>query len=83
MGYKPYAMSDGRGIMFATPEKALFDFLYLNPYYNTESEILDLRLDEDYMAEEFNFDSFEYFCSLSKNDKLQQRIKLLLKLYRQ
>jgi len=83
IGYKPLAMADGRCILFATPEKALFDFLYLNPYYNTEDEMRELRLDEDYMNEDFNYDSFFVFCSQTKNKKFQQRITTLLNIYRQ
>jgi hypothetical protein len=34
--------------LFATPEKALLDLLYLNPYYKTEQDMEELRLDEYY-----------------------------------
>lgn len=31
-GYQPKPMADGRSILFATPEKALLDLLYLYPF---------------------------------------------------
>ena len=45
-GYDLMEMEGGRRIMFATPEKALADMLYLYPFYDTEREIEELRLDE-------------------------------------
>lgn len=80
-GYKPLLMSDGRSILFAMPEKALFDFLYLNPYYNTKDEILELRLDDDFMAEEFNYDRFKQYCSLVTTKTFENRISILLNIY--
>lgn len=81
-GYKPLMMQDGRSIMFAHPEKALFDFLYLNPYYNTEQDMEELRLDEDFMSEDFDYDRFEGYCSLIKNHSFGNRISMLYKVYR-
>jgi len=43
-----------RSILFAFPEKALLDLLYLYPFYNTEAEIENLRLDNDYLANDLN-----------------------------
>lgn len=81
-GYKPLMMQDGRSIMFAHPEKALFDFLYLNPYYNTEEGMEELRLDEDFMSEDFDYKRFEIYCSLIKNKAFENRISTLYKVYR-
>jgi hypothetical protein len=38
-GYDLREMEGGRRIMFAMPEKALIDLLYLYPFYNTEHEL--------------------------------------------
>lgn len=81
-GYKPLAMKDGRSIMFATPEKALFDFIYLNPFYNTEEDMVELRLDEDFMTYDFDYEKFEGFCSRVKSKAFERRINNLLKIYR-
>ena len=48
-GYEVKTMQNGRRLLFATPEKALLDLLYLNPYYKTEQDMEELRLDEDFM----------------------------------
>lgn len=81
IGYKPLTMKDGRSIMFATPEKSLFDFIYLNPFYNTEEDIMELRLDEDFMTDDFDYKRFKGYCSLIKNNAFERRIDTLLKIY--
>lgn len=80
-GYEPKSMADGRAILFATPEKALFDLLYLNQYYQSMSDMLELRLDEDFMCDEFNLTRFKEYCEISHNQALQRRAKILLKAY--
>jgi len=44
--YKLVEAPGNLSIKIATPEKALLDLLYLYPFYNTEQEMLLLRLDE-------------------------------------
>jgi hypothetical protein len=53
-GYELKPMADNRTIQFATPEKALLDLLYLYPFYNSEQELDELRLDEDYLNDDLN-----------------------------
>ena len=48
-GYDLKTMSDGRTLQIADPEKALSDMLYLYPEYSTTQDMLDLRLDEEYL----------------------------------
>jgi hypothetical protein len=74
-------MQNGRGLMFATPEKALLDLLYLNPYYKTEQDMEELRLDEDYMHSEFNKVRLAEYLSRMGNKTLEKRVKTLLKVY--
>jgi predicted transcriptional regulator of viral defense system len=80
-GYEPKPLSDGRTILFATPEKALLDLLYLYPFYNTELEMLELRLDVDYMQEDLKKELLLQNCSQFKNTALTQRVNLLFKTY--
>ncbi len=80
-GYAPKPMADGRTFLFATPEKALLDLLYLHPFYKTETDMLDLRLDEDYMAEDFNFKLFTDYTERLGSLALTQRAKKLIKAY--
>jgi len=53
-GYELKEMDEYRRLMFATPEKALLDLLYLYPFYNSEKEMEELRIDEYYLREDLN-----------------------------
>jgi hypothetical protein len=74
-------MQNGRGLLFATPEKALLDLLYLNPYYKTEQDMVELRLDEDFMQSDFNLERLHDYLSRIGSKALTQRVKRLLKAY--
>lgn len=78
-GYEPKPMADGRTILFATPEKALLDLLYLYPFYRTEEDMLELRLDEDYMQEDFDLEKFREYAARVDSPALNRRINKLLK----
>lgn len=80
-GYEIKMMQNGRGLLFATPEKALLDLLYLNPYYKTEQDMKELRLDEDYMQSEFNKERFLDYLTRIGNKALTQRARRLMKAY--
>lgn len=80
-GYSLREIEGGRKILFATPEKALADLLYLYPFYDTEHELEELRLDESYMDNEFNTKRLlEYSCRIGSK-ALNYRISLLRKVY--
>jgi predicted transcriptional regulator of viral defense system len=80
-GYDLRAMEGDRRIMFATPEKALTDLLYLYPFYNTEREIEELRLDESYMEDDFNTDRLMEYSYRIGNKALTNRIAMLRKVH--
>ena len=84
-GYEPHVVShplaNGQAFMMATPEKALLDFLYLNPYYNTHDELEELRLDEDFMTESLNRERLLDFLQKFKSKILDKRINNLLEIY--
>ena len=80
-GYEPKPIADGRTVLLATPEKALLDLLYLNPFYNSEQEMLELRLDEDFMLDEFSKELFIDYCIRFQNKELDKRVDLLTKTY--
>lgn len=80
-GYDLREMEGGRRIMFATPEKALVDLLYLFPFYNTDREIEELRLDESYMEDDFNTERFIEYANRIGSKALSDRIDILRKLY--
>ena len=80
-GYEIKTMRNGRGLLFATPEKALLDLLYLNPYYKTEQDMEELRLDEDFIQSEFNRDRLADYLSRIGNKALEQRTRRLIRVY--
>ena len=80
-GYEIKTMQNGRCLLFATPEKALLDLLYLNPYYKTEQDMEELRLDEDFMQSEFDRERFSDYLTQIGSKALEQRVRRLLKVY--
>lgn len=80
-GYEPKAMQNGRSVFFATPEKALIDLLYLNPYYKTEQDMEELRLDEDFMQDELNKERLLGYLSQMNHQALNRRMTCLLNVY--
>jgi len=80
-GYTLKSMADNRTIQFATPEKALLDLLYLYPFYNSEKELEELRLDENYLLDDLNKVLLLNYCAKFKSKALDHRVKLLFKTY--
>ena len=80
-GYEIKIMPDGRGVPLATPEKALLDLLYLNPYYNTEQDMEELRLDEDFLQSEFDTARLDQYLAAIGSKALDRRIACLTKVY--
>jgi predicted transcriptional regulator of viral defense system len=80
-GYDLKEMEGGRRIMFATPEKALIDLLWLYPFYNSEHELEELRLDESYMETDFNTERLTEFSDRIGSKALSNRIDMLRKVH--
>lgn len=80
-GYNLKPIADGRNLQFAEPEKALLDLLYLYSSYDSEQELIELRLDEDYLQDNLNLDLLKDFTERFKNKTLDKRVKLLIKTY--
>ncbi len=80
-GYELREMEGGRRIMFAKPEKALADLLYLYPFYNTERELEELRFDESYLEDEFNTERLMEFSDRIGSKALSNRIDMLRKVH--
>jgi hypothetical protein len=68
-------------LIFATPEKAILDLLYLYPQYNNEQEITELRFDEEFMQEDLNVERLNEFTEKFQSKILRNRVNLLLKIY--
>ena len=80
-GYTAKVDREGKGFFMATPEKALLDLLYLYPFYKTEQDMLDLRLDEDFMEDEFNVDLMNDYLNRINSNALRVRVNTLLNAY--
>jgi predicted transcriptional regulator of viral defense system len=80
-GYEPKPMADNRTFLFARPEKALLDLLYLYPFYSSAGEIENLRLDESYIEEDLNRELLLEFTSIYKNKTLEKRVRQLMTTY--
>lgn len=81
-GYDLKPLTDGRTLQLAKPEKAILDLLYLYPFYNTTNELEELRLDHDFMQDEFNWELMQTYIIQFKNKTLEKRIKLLTSIYK-
>jgi predicted transcriptional regulator of viral defense system len=80
-GYDLKPMEDGRTLMFARPEKALLDLLYLYPFYDSVQELEELRLDESFLNEDLSRDILQEYTSRFENKALEQRVKRLIITY--
>jgi len=81
-GYVQKPIADGKTLLLAQPEKALLDLLYLYPFYTTEQDMEELRLDENFLQEEFDFNRLEDYKARFKNKALEKRVRILLNTYR-
>lgn len=80
-GYELLIGRNGKSFFMATPEKALLDLLYLYPFYKTEQDMIDLRLDEDFMEDEFNMERFDGYVERVGDAALKERAATLKKAY--
>jgi predicted transcriptional regulator of viral defense system len=80
-GYEQKLFLNKHSLIFATPEKAILDLLYLYPQYNNEQEIIELRFDEEFMQEELNIERLSEFTEKFQSKTVKNRVELLLKIY--
>jgi len=80
-GFVQRPLDDGRTTAYATREKALLDLLYLYPFYSTESELVDLRLDSDVLHEDLDRAEWESLGARFRCAALEKRMRLLTKVY--
>ena len=77
-GYDVKPMAEGHSFLLAKPEKALIDLLYLYSFYNTKSEIEELRLDLDFIHDELNIDLLLEYLRQIDCKALDNRVKLII-----
>lgn len=88
-GYKPVMLPVNTAIinapqqawMLAHPEKALLDLLYLYPFYDSEEDLEQLRLDEDFMTGELDLKRLSEYQERMDNKALDARVRKLFKIY--
>lgn len=80
-GYDIKPLPSGHSLQIAWPEKALLDLLYLNPFYKTNQDLIELRLDEDFLLEELDVQRLDDYLLKFKSKALQKRVKLLKNIY--
>lgn len=80
-GYITRPLADGRTLLFASPEKAIIDLLYLYPFYNTAREMEELRFDDYFLHEELNVDLLSEYSSRIRSRALDRRVRLFLSSY--
>jgi predicted transcriptional regulator of viral defense system len=80
-GYDLKPMEDGLTLMFARPEKALLDLLYLYPFYDSKQELEELRLDGNYLNEDLSRDILQEYTSRFENKALENRVQRLIITY--
>jgi predicted transcriptional regulator of viral defense system len=77
-GYDVKPMVEGHSFFLAKPEKALIDLLYLYPFYNTKSEIEELRLDMDFIQNDLNINLLKEYSKQIDCKALENRVKLII-----
>ena len=76
-GYEPRPMAGGRTAAYATREKALLDLLYLYPFYSTEDEVANLRLDQATLHADVDCETLASFAARFRSRALEGRVRLL------
>lgn len=69
---------NGKKHTIAEPEKALLDFLYLNPDLKTPEDFEGLRINPDAFAEKIDPEKLERYLKLFGNKALKKRVHTLL-----
>ena len=80
-GYEIKTLPGGQAYYFATPDKALLDFLYLNPMYNSEEDMLELRLDDSFLSDDFDGDRLKDYLKRFDSKVMTIRLETLYKAY--
>jgi predicted transcriptional regulator of viral defense system len=80
-GYEPRPMSGARAVAFATREKALLDLLYLNPFFSTEDDMVNLRLDHATLHADVDGGTLDAFTARFRSRALERRVRLMRKTY--
>lgn len=76
-GYKLIKPADTE-IKMAEPEKAIIDYLYLNPQLKSEDDFYELRINKEMAMKLISKTKVNNYLSLIKNKSLKKRVNLLI-----
>ena len=65
-------------ILLAEPEKAVLDYLYLNPHLKAAADFREMRLNKQEFLEKISFLKLQRFMKDFKNKSLSRRVKIFL-----
>lgn len=65
-------------IQIADPEKAILDYLYVNPHLKTENDFNEIRINSDEFKFLINLEKFQKYLETINNKKLTKRAKIFL-----
>jgi hypothetical protein len=80
-GYTLKSLTGFLSWRIAEPEKAILDLLYLYADLNTERDMDDLRLDEDFLHSELNLNLLLDYAKRFKSKVHFQRVERLISAY--
>lgn len=75
-GYRIEAIGQ-RNLLVAEPEKALLDFFYLEPGYNTPEKVAGLRLDAMAIQQQVSWERMAEYASAYRSPALENRMALV------
>jgi hypothetical protein len=80
-GYEKKKFLRQMNFLFAMPEKALLDLLYLYPFYDNITEIRELRFDDSILHEIISGSRLDDFAERYEKKALLKRVKILKEVY--
>jgi predicted transcriptional regulator of viral defense system len=80
-GYNSLALDGDVTLIMATAEKALIDILHFNPQLTTETDFLNLHLNEYLFKERINVELMQSFAGKFACIALSNRVSSLLKMF--
>jgi hypothetical protein len=65
-------------LLLAEPEKAILDYLYVNPRLKTANDFEGMRINADEFRAQIDFERFQKYLETFNNKALSRRVKIFL-----
>lgn len=78
-GYEIVSENNKITYKIADPEKALLDYLYFNPHYDTLKDYKELRINNEMFSENIKEEKLLSYVDRFKQNRLEVRVKKLLR----